>query len=141
MAAEKRTEVFNAPIEKIYKTIIKYEDYPDFVDGVSSIDVSNQTEQGAEVQFNLNIIKTFSYRVKLTHERPNRVSWTFIDGDIFKKNNGGWTLKDLGDGTTEVTYELDLGFKVLVPSMISKKLSKSSLPSMMKAMEKRAQNA
>ena len=59
---------------------------------------------------------------------------------MFKKNNGCWELEDNGDGTTEVTYTLDTKFKGLVPSMITDKLTKTSLPAMMKAVEDRAKS-
>ena len=56
-------------------------------------------------------------------------------------NNGNWDLKDLGDGTTEVSYsiEVDIKIKMLGAGMITKQLTKIQLPAMMKAVEKRAQ--
>lgn len=138
MAAVERTEVFQAPVTRIYQVLIDYASYPEFVDGVTSIEIHHQDETGAKVTYNLNLIKTFSYTIDLKHEPNHSVSWSLVDGDFFKKNNGSWILKDLGDGTTEVTYTLDLDFKVMVPGMISKRLTKSNLPSMMKSIHKRA---
>jgi ribosome-associated toxin RatA of RatAB toxin-antitoxin module len=39
-----------------------------------------------------------------------------------------------------VTYKLDLDFKVKVPGLLAKKLASSNLPSMMKAVCKRAKS-
>jgi coenzyme Q-binding protein COQ10 len=138
MAAVERTEVFDVPAEKIYQVLIDYASYPDFVDGVTSIEIHHQDEAGAKVTYNLSLIKTFSYTIDLKHELNQSVSWSLVDGDFFSSNNGSWTLRDQGDGTTEVTYTLDVDFKVKVPGLISKKLTKSNLPSMMKSVHQRA---
>ena len=90
---------------------------------------------------NLNVIKTFSYILSLEQEENKSVSWTFDSGDIFSLNNGKWELEDLGDGTTEVTYsiEVEIKIKMMGTGMITKKLVSTSLPSMLKSVEKRAQ--
>ena len=92
-------------------------------------------------KYDLNVIKTFSYVLELT-ENDNGLSWTFSKGDIFAVNSGSWELNDLGDGTTEVTYniEVEIKIKMMGTGMITKKLVNTSLPSMMKSVEKRAQN-
>lgn len=138
MAGVERTEIFDVPAEKIYQVLIDYSSYPDFVDGVTSIEIHSQDENSAKVTYNLNLIKTFSYTLNLTHEPNKSVAWSLVDGDFFKRNDGRWTLKDLGDGRTEVTYNLDVDFKVMVPKMIANKLTKSNLPSMMKSYHQRA---
>ena len=140
MPLVERTEVFDVDIETFYSVIIDYAAYPEFVDGVSGIEILNQDENEAEVEYSLNLIKTFSYILHLKHERPNTVEWNLKSGDIFKSNKGSWTLKDLGDGKTEVTYSLDVVFKGFAPKMIVNKLVSSNLPSMMKSYYKRAKS-
>jgi ribosome-associated toxin RatA of RatAB toxin-antitoxin module len=139
MAQASRTEIVDIDISKLYETIIDYAKYPDFVDGVSAIKVISQNEDSAKVEYSLNIIKTFKYIVNTKQEKPTRVSWTLDSGDLFKKNNGEWKLKDLGNGKTEVTYSLDLDFKLFAPSSILTSLTDKNLPSMMKAFFDRAQ--
>jgi ribosome-associated toxin RatA of RatAB toxin-antitoxin module len=140
MASTSRTEIFNVGIESIYNVIVDYASYPDFVDGVSAIEVLEQDETSARVKYSLNLIKKFSYILNLKQEHPNRVSWTFESGDIFKMNTGSWELKDLGDGTTEVTYNLEVDIKGFVPKAIVNKLTTSSLPTMMSSYQERAKN-
>jgi ribosome-associated toxin RatA of RatAB toxin-antitoxin module len=140
MPAQSRTEVFDVDINKFYEVLLDYESYPEFVDGVDDIEVLEQTEEGAKVKYSVNVIKKFSYTLNLTHERPHRVSWTFDSGDIFKVNKGAWILKDLGDGKTEVTYDLELEFKLMVPKMILNKLVQKNFPAMMKQYRDRAKS-
>lgn len=140
MTEASRTEVFNVDINKFYKTIIDYKSYTQFVDGMKDVQILAQDEKSAKVKYTLNMIKEFTYILNLKQEAPNKVSWTLDSGDLFKHNNGGWMLKDLGNGKTEATYTVDVDFKISVfgMSMIVNKLTSSSLPSMMKAFADRA---
>lgn len=140
MAQAERTEVFDVPVDKFYQAIIDYKNYPNFVDGVKSVDVENESKDGAQVKLNLNIIKEISYTIKLSHRPSQEVSWSLVSGDLMKVNNGRWTLKDLGGARTEVTYSLEVTLKGFFPGlgMIEKTLVNTNLPMTMKAFAKRA---
>ena len=140
MAQASRTEVFDVPVDKFYKAIIDYKSYTQFVDGVRSVDVQNESADGATVKFNLSLIKEIAYTIKLTHKPNQEVSWTLVNGDLMKSNNGRWNLKDLGNNKTEVTYSLEVELKGFLPGlgMIEKTLVNTNLPLTMKAFGKRA---
>lgn len=140
MTGADRTETFDISADKIFKVLTNYESYPDFMDGVKSVKELSRDGNTAIVEYHLSIIKKFTYSVKITEVENESLSWTFEGGDLFNSNNGSWTLKDNGDGSTEVTYHLDLDFKVKVPGLMAKKLASSSLPSMMKAVCKKAKS-
>jgi ribosome-associated toxin RatA of RatAB toxin-antitoxin module len=139
MARAERTEVFDVPADKFFKAITDYKSYPSFVDGMRSVDIQNESAEGATVKFNLSLIKEISYTIKLSH-KPNEVSWSLVSGDMMKANNGKWTLKDLGGNKTEVTYSLEVELKGFLPGlgMIEKTLVTTNLPLNMKAFAKRA---
>jgi len=140
MARAERTEVFDVPVTKMYQAIIDYKSYPEFVDGVESVDIADQSKDGATVTMNLNLIKKISYKIKLSHQENKEVSWSLVSGDMMKVNNGRWTLKDLGNGKTEVTYSLEVELKGFLPGlgMIEKTLVSTNLPTAMKSFAKRA---
>lgn len=140
MARAERTEVFEVPVTKMYQAIIDYKTYPEFVDGVESVDIADQSKDGATVTMNLNLIKKISYKIKLSHQENKEVSWSLVSGDIMKVNNGRWSLKDLGNGKTEVTYSLEVELKGFLPGlgMIEKTLVSTNLPTAMKSFAKRA---
>ena len=141
MASATRTERMNVAKDKILAVLKDYESYSDFMDGVSKVTVESRDGNTVKAKYDLNVIKTFSYVLSL-EESDNGVSWSFDNGDIFSINNGSWELKDNGDGTTEVTYniEVEIKVKMMGTGMITKKLVNTSLPSMMKSVEKRAQS-
>jgi len=138
VAKASRTEIVNIPAEKLFDTIVDYKSYPDFVEGVSAIKVLEQTANDAKVEYSLNVIKSFKYIVNTKMQRPTSVSWELDSGDLFKKNNGSWALKDLGNGKTEVTYSLEIDFKLFAPSSILSALTEKNLPMMMKSFFDRA---
>ncbi len=133
MAFAERTEVFDLSAEKFYKVIIDYASYPKFVEGVSSIEVLEQTETGARVEYCLNLIKKFQYSCKMTHEKNKSVSWKLESGDLFKLNEGSWTIKELAPNKIEVTYKVNVDFKGLVPKMVINKLVSHNLPNVIKS--------
>lgn len=140
MAQASRTEIVDVDINKLYNVIADFAKYPEFVDGVSAIKVLSQSETEAKVEYSLNVIKTFKYIINTKMERPNRVSWVLDSGDIFKKNDGSWLLKDLGNGKTEVTYSLEVDVKMFAPGAVINALTTKNLPIMMQSFFKRAKS-
>jgi coenzyme Q-binding protein COQ10 len=140
MARAERKEVFDVPVDKFYQAIIDYKAYPSFVDGMRTVDVQNESADGATVKFNLSLVKEISYTLKLAHKKNSEVSWSLVTGDMMKVNNGKWTLKDLGNNKTEVTYNLEVELKGFLPGlgMIEKTLVNTNLPLTMKAFGKKA---
>ena len=140
MATATRTEIVDVDINKLYDVIVDYAKYPEFVDGVSSTKVLSQDEKSAKVEYSVNMIKSFKYTLATKQSRPTHVSWTLDSGDLFKKNEGEWKLKDLGNGKTEVTYTLEVDFKMFAPNSILTALTSKNLPLMMESFFKRAKS-
>ena len=132
-----RQEVWDAPIEKIFDVITKYEDYPQYVDGCSSTQVLSRENGVAKVEFGLNLIKKFKYILTLNETKPTEISWSFESGDIFKKNEGSWKFKDLGDGRTQVDYSLEVEIKGFAPKTLVSSLTEKNLPAMLKSYHER----
>lgn len=139
MAQGSETKVFPVNINKFFSAIIDYEKYPEFIPGVNETKVLSQDESGARVEYAVNVIKKFSYIVKLKHEEPTKVSWTLESGDLFKSMDGSWELKSLSENETEVTYTVGIDFKMFAPKMIVNTLVKKNLPEVMEEMFKQAQ--
>ncbi len=140
MATASRTEIVDVDINKLYDVIVDYAKYADFVDGVSSTKVLSQSETSAKVEYSVNMIKSFKYTLATTQVRPTKISWVLDSGDLFKKNDGQWILKDLGGGKTEVTYSLEVDFKMFAPNSILTALTQKNLPVMMESFFKRAKS-
>ncbi len=139
MAQATRTETWNLPMGAIYQTIVDYASYPEFVKGIDQVEVLQNDEEGARVEYALNLIKKITYTLKLTHCPPGRVDWELESGSLFKQNRGSWELADLGGGQTSVTYRVEIQIKGFFPRSIAQQLTHKSLPSMMESFRKRAE--
>src|SRR4051812_47115311 len=104
MPGATRSIVINVPPEKFFEVITQYEKYPEFVSEVKGIKVERNGDQTL-VHYEVDLkIKTIKYSVKMSEQRPNKVSWTFVRGEFMKDNRGSWELKPAGDGKTEAVY-------------------------------------
>ncbi|OFZ21741.1 MAG: hypothetical protein A2X94_15755 [Bdellovibrionales bacterium GWB1_55_8] len=139
MAQAEFHETLDIDLDKLYAAITRYEDYPQFVDGVKSTRVERKGAGHARVIYRVAMMKEVNY--VLDHrEDPVKgiIEWTMVESDSFKKNNGRWELKTVAPGKTDVRYWLELEFNFPVPGLILNKLVKGSLPSMVKSFVKRA---
>ena len=98
---------------------------------------------GAEVDvhYEAEVVKVIKYTVHMKEEKPNRVSWSFIDGEFMKDNKGGWVLEDAGNGTTKGTYNIEVTVGPLVPKTILNALVDSQLPKLMENFKKRIESS
>lgn len=143
MAQASRVEILPIDLETFYKVVTDYESYSEFVEGVSKVNIQEQSKTKLVVEYSLNLIKTFHYTLETKQElkaKSAKVSWKLIESDLMKVNNGSWTLKAISDEETEVSYDIEVEFKGLVPKMIINKLVEGNLPSLFKSYLKRAKS-
>lgn len=136
MAGTKTTEIFNCSVDEFFSIISDYEKYPEILQEVKDCKVIETQGSKKLVEFHVNVIKQFSYRLWITEEPPNKMHWVFDSGDLFKASTGSWLLEDEA-GKTRATYEVEAKFKVFIPGPISKALVNVNLPNMMSSYKKR----
>ncbi|HUJ26941.1 MAG TPA: SRPBCC family protein, partial [Myxococcales bacterium] len=84
--------------------------------------------------------KIITYTLKHTAEKPSKVAWTMLKGEMMKGNDGTWMLKaGTQPGTTDATYTIDLKLSSLVPGFIERVLAEQSLPGLLANFKKRAE--
>lgn len=141
MAQAEVHEVLSVAKDKMWDAIVRYEEYPKFVDGCTSIQVERKGPGHARVTYHVSLMKDVTYTLDHKEDKDKGiVEWTLVESDFFKKNVGRWELKDAGAGKTDVLYSLEVEFKIPVPGFILSGLIKKSLPAMVKSMEKQAKS-
>lgn len=140
MPKTERSIVINAPIDKCYRIIKDVRSQPEFIDELKSVRILEEKDDKVRAEFTIKVIKEINYTLDLWGEENKTWSWSLVKG-FFKKNNGRWLLKDLGDGTTEVTYEIDIEFGLLVPGSVIKMLQDINLPKMMTKYKERIESS
>ncbi|HUP57784.1 MAG TPA: SRPBCC family protein [Bdellovibrionota bacterium] len=139
MAQAEITETLAVDKDKLLATIVKYEDYPRFVEGCTSVKVERPSPNEARVTYLVNMMKEITYTLDQKADPAKGViEWSLVSSDFMKVNNGRWELRSVGPGKTEAKYRIEIEFKFPVPSMILNRLIKGSLPSMVRSFEKQA---
>ncbi len=136
MADVKHTEVFNCSPDQFFDLLIDYEKYPEFLNEVKDCRVIEDEGTTKKVKYEVSVIKKINYVLQLKEERPTEVSWSFVDGDLFKKMSGHWKLSEQ-DGKTKAEYYVDAAFGMFVPKPMIKTVLSANLPAMMKAYHQR----
>ncbi len=67
------------------------------------------------------------------------VSWTLVQGQMQKRQDGSYTLRDLGDGSTEVTYSITVDLAIPMLGLIKRKAEKVILDTALKELKKRVE--
>lgn len=138
MPGASRSILIDAPIETVFGIITDYEKYPEFLSEVKAIRVSERREGEALVQYEVSVLKTIRYTLKLTEEKPRRVSWSLVEGELMRENRGSWLLEPQGK-QTRATYSIEMTLGPLVPKAMVNALVDSSLPKMLESFKKRAE--
>ena len=130
--------VVDVPPKSLYEVAIDFESYPDFLPDVKFAKIKKRQGNNLIVDFEISVIKTIRYTLKVAGTPGKKIRWSLVEGDFFKKNEGGWMFEDL-KGKTRGTYTIDIDFGLFVPSLITSRLIGANLPAMMKRFKERAE--
>lgn len=136
MAQAQASEVFHCSVENFFKILTDYEKYPQFLSEVKSCHVVETKGNKKLVEYQISLIKSFTYSLWMTEAAPNNISWDFANGDIFKQMSGYWKLSDEA-GKTRADYMIEAKFGMFVPGPIAKGIIEVNLPNMMGSYHKR----
>ncbi|WP_164018808.1 type II toxin-antitoxin system RatA family toxin [Pyxidicoccus trucidator] len=139
MPGATRTIVINAPVEKVFDVITQYDRYPEFLPEVKEVRAANRQGNTLELHYKVDVVKTIRYSIRVTEERPKRMAWSFIEGEMMKDNKGSWVLEPEGEGKTRATYNVEMALGLLVPKAVVNALVDTSLPKMLEAFKRRAE--
>jgi ribosome-associated toxin RatA of RatAB toxin-antitoxin module len=138
MPGASRSILIDAPTETVFGIITNYEKYPEFLSEVKAVRVSERREGEAVVQYEVSVLKTIRYTLKHKEEKPRRVSWSLVEGELMRENHGSWLLEPQGK-QTRATYSIEMTLGPLVPKAMVNALVDSSLPKMLESFKRRAE--
>jgi ribosome-associated toxin RatA of RatAB toxin-antitoxin module len=141
MPGATRSIVINAPMERVFSVIADYAKYPEFLPEVKNVRTSRRQGTDLDVHYEVEVLKKIRYTLRIKEEPPNRISWTFVEGELMRDNRGQWVLEAAGEGKTRATYSIEMKLGPLVPKSIVNALVDSSLPKMLEAFKKRSESA
>lgn len=116
----------DAPVDEVMAVLLDIERYPEWARDLKEADVLSRDDEGrvAEARFRAaGFGYSTSYTLAYDHSRPRRLAWVLSEGDVTRKLDGHYQLEDRGDGTTEVTYELEAELVLPLPGFVKRRTS------------------
>ncbi len=138
MAKLETEHTFNGTVAKVFSGLQQYNQYPEYLPGVTGIKVlpAKVKDSCCQVRYELKIIKEFYYVLNMFEEGPNKIWWDLDESNIMNANSGSWKLKERGKGQTKAVYTLDIKLKGLVPRAITDRVAEANLPGMLAGFQK-----
>jgi ribosome-associated toxin RatA of RatAB toxin-antitoxin module len=134
--------VIDAAPTDVMAVIADFESYPSWAKGVQTADVTATGADGRaeQVFFVLDVspIKD-EYTLAYTWHGDRDVTWTLVEGKMLKALDGAYVLRDLGNGSTEVTYRLALDVSIPLIGMLKRKGEKILIDTALKGLKKRVE--
>lgn len=133
--------VIDAPASAVMAVIADFAAYPQWVSAAKQVDVVTPGVDGRaeRVHFVLDAgaVKD-DYVLAYTWDGDRRVSWTLVQGQMQKRQDGSYTLLERG-GSTEVTYAITIDLSIPMIGMIKRKAEKVILDTALKELKKRVE--
>ena len=133
--------VVDAPPADVMTVIADFPAYPEWVAAAKQVEVVEDGDDGRarQVHFVLDagVVKD-DYVLEYTWDGDRKVSWTLVKGQMQKRNDGSYTLREK-DGVTEVTYSITIDLSIPMLGMIKRKAEKVILDTALKELKKRVE--
>lgn len=140
--AEGSAEVFATPAEVMY-VVADFDAYPDWVGNLEEVDVlaRDRRGRGTRVAFRLRTpvgdqAYTLAYRYQ---PRDAGISWTYVEGTL-EDLAGAYILEPTGDGTTRVTYRLEVELGVPLPGLVKRQAARQIVRSALNDLKRRVES-
>jgi ribosome-associated toxin RatA of RatAB toxin-antitoxin module len=127
----------------VMDVIADFDAYPAWAKGVKQASVLSTTPAGRaeQVRFSLDVapIKD-QYTLAYTWDGDRRVTWTLVEASLLRELDGEYALRDVGGGSTEVTYTLRLDLSIPVIGMLKRKGERILIDTALKGLRTRVES-
>jgi uncharacterized membrane protein len=133
--------VVDAPAADVMAVIADFPAYPQWVTAAKRVEVVETGADGraTRVHFVLDAgaVKD-DYVLDYTWDGDRRVSWTLVQGQMQKSQDGSYVLEESG-GRTTVTYSITIDLSIPMLGLIKRKAEKVILDTALKELKKRVE--
>ena len=139
----KATVTINAPMSEVSEILKNINDYPSWSSTIKSVTVDESDGNGYPAKVTLVVdAGVMKDRPTLSYDwsqAPAKISFSLDDADLMTEMTGVYLVKDNGDETTDVTYELTVNLSMPVPAMMRKKAEQATIDLALSQLKKRAE--
>jgi uncharacterized membrane protein len=134
--------VVNADPDTILDVVADLEAYPEWQAEVKGVEVLETDDDGWPTKARLDVdVKVAQASMVLEYSYgENEMRWRLLEGKGLTRNDGAYILDDRGDGTTQVTYEVEIETNLKVPSMVRRQVAKRVVDTALKQMKRRVES-
>ncbi len=120
-----------APVEACFEVAIDLDAYPDWVKGITSVDVQERDDRGRPLRARFEataVGRTSAYTLSYDLDRgPVSLSWSMVEGDLTSRLEGAYLFEPsptaaAGEIATDVTYELFVDLAVPLPGYVKRRV-------------------
>jgi ribosome-associated toxin RatA of RatAB toxin-antitoxin module len=135
--------VINAKPAAVMATIADIANYPTWVGQMEQTEILEVGPDGrpTRARFRVNaVIAKDEFVTDYTWHGDDHVSWSLVEGEMMSAQDGSYTLRDVGDGQTEVTYDLTVELKVKIPGILRRKIQGGIIDAALKDLKKHVES-
>jgi uncharacterized membrane protein len=145
--AESSTQsiTINAPASRVAEIVCDFPRYPEWVSAYRSVEVLEEYEDGyaSQVLFSLDA-GVFADEFTLAYEYAediSRIEWHLVaPSKMQKAQRGAYDFVDNEDGTTTVTYTLEVELAIGMLGMFQRKAEKMIMDTALRELKRRAES-
>lgn len=133
--------VVDAGPDAVLDVITDFAAYPQWQEEIREVEVLEADERGrgTRVRFFVDA-RLFRTRMVLAYDHADTsIAWHLVEGDQLRRNDGRYHLTDCGDGTTEVTYHLEIEPSVPVPGRLRRRAAQRIVEGALAGMKRRVE--
>ncbi len=136
--------VIDASPAAVMAVVADIPNYPAWAGPVESAEVLETGPDGrpARVRLAVNAAITKDEFVNsYTWDGDAGVRWELLESKVMSSQLGSYALADLGDGRTEVTYDLTVELKIKIPGPLRRKVQNGIVETALKDLKKQVENS
>lgn len=138
---QENTSIDASP-DVVWEVITDLDRYPEWADGVRTIEVLEANEDGSPHRARFVIdakVSEITYVIEYTYDNYD-ITWNLLEGDLISQLDGVYRLYETDAGGTEVEYGLEVDVDLPLPAFMKKRAARTILEQGLKGLKGQAES-
>lgn len=139
------TTSIDAVVQECLDVVLDYPHYPEWAADISEATVTEQDDEdrGLSVRYRAGAFgRGTSYTLTYDYVGlPGEMRWSLLEGDIMRSCDGVYRFEAQGDGSTTVTYELEIELAVPLPGFVKRRAEERIVSTAMRELKRRVEGS